>query len=160
MGQPWNSALSPHQMGQALPPHHRRPVVRFVGYKRSLYPPSSHACSRTPHNVAPRIQSALLNRPAQIPHSIIDTYPRFSRVAICAAVCYLALPPYCADCFVHQVNLEVQHLNYQCFFNQSRTHSVRSGATPVEEPDRNTMSINNYRWKAHCRGLFELPIVA
>ena len=30
----------------------------------------------------------------------------------------------------------------------------------IFEEDLNVISLNNYRWKKHCRGLFKLPIAA
>jgi hypothetical protein len=36
----------------------------------------------------------------------------------------------------------------------------QNGATPVEASSNKIVDINKYRWKKHCRGLFELPIVA
>jgi len=37
---------------------------------------------------------------------------------------------------------------------------TRDGATPVHSGENNIVDINRYRWKQHCRGLFELPIAA
>jgi transposase InsO family protein len=49
---------------------------------------------------------------------------------------------------------------YQCYFNGCRAHSGREGSTPIGSADRNIVDINKYRWKKHCRGLFELPMAA
>ena len=57
-------------------------------------------------------------------------------------------------------DLENKLRGYQCFYNESRTHSGRDGATPVENADRKIVDINQYQWQRHCRGLFELPIAA
>jgi hypothetical protein len=56
--------------------------------------------------------------------------------------------------------LERKLSDYQCYYNQSRTHSSRNGATPVEENERQVIEIDDYRWQRHCRGLMELPIAA
>jgi hypothetical protein len=40
------------------------------------------------------------------------------------------------------------------------THSGRDGATLVNPESGKIISINEYRWEKHCRGLFELPIAA
>ena len=57
-------------------------------------------------------------------------------------------------------DLENKLRNFQCYFNQRRTHSGRIGVTPVESASGNVADINLYRWEKHCRGLFELPIAA
>ena len=50
--------------------------------------------------------------------------------------------------------------DYQCYYNQYRTHSGRDGATPVVSAGNKLFDINQYRWRKHCRGLFELPVAA
>ena len=57
-------------------------------------------------------------------------------------------------------DLENKLREYQCYFNDCRTHSGRDGATPLESEGNKVADINDYRWKRHCRGLFELPVVA
>jgi hypothetical protein len=57
-------------------------------------------------------------------------------------------------------DLENKLRGYQCYYNESRTHSGRNGATPVATNDQKIVDINKYRWERHCRGLFELPIAA
>ena len=57
-------------------------------------------------------------------------------------------------------DLENKLRNYQCYFNECRTHSARDGVTPVEIPDNTVVDIKSYRWKKHCRGLFQLPMAA
>ena len=57
-------------------------------------------------------------------------------------------------------DLENKLREYQRYFNESRTHSGRDGATPVESGSGEVAAIDDYQWKKHCRGLFELPIAA
>jgi transposase InsO family protein len=57
-------------------------------------------------------------------------------------------------------DLENKLREYQCYYNENRCHSGRDGATPIDSADRKIIDINDYRWKKHCRGLFELPMVA
>lgn len=57
-------------------------------------------------------------------------------------------------------DLENKLLNYQGYFNEQRTHYGRDNATPGESANNKVVDICNYRWKKHCRGLFELPITA
>jgi hypothetical protein len=57
-------------------------------------------------------------------------------------------------------DLENKLCDYQWYYNESRTHSGRGGVTPVETSSNMIVDINKYRWKKHCRGLFELPVAA
>ena len=57
-------------------------------------------------------------------------------------------------------DLENKLRDYQCYYNECRTHSGRDGATPMELEGNKVVDINDYRWKKHCRGLFELPVAA
>jgi putative transposase len=57
-------------------------------------------------------------------------------------------------------DLENKLRDYQCHYNQCRTHSGRNGTTPVEKTSGKIIDINQYRWRKHCRGLFELPVAA
>jgi hypothetical protein len=52
---------------------------------------------------------------------------------------------------------------FQDFYNRERAHQGIGGGLPEPEPDnatRNTASLDNYRWKSCCRGLYQLPIAA
>ena len=57
-------------------------------------------------------------------------------------------------------DLENKLRDYQCYYNECRTHSGRDGVTPAASTVGNVVDINQYRWEKHCRGLFELPIAA
>ena len=57
-------------------------------------------------------------------------------------------------------DLENKLRAYQRYFNECRTHSGRDGATPTETSGNTVADINKYRWKKHCRGLFQLPVAA
>jgi transposase InsO family protein len=57
-------------------------------------------------------------------------------------------------------DLENKLKDYQCYYNESRTHSGRDGDTPIDTPCTKVVDINKHRWEKHCRGLFELPIAA
>lgn len=57
-------------------------------------------------------------------------------------------------------DLENKLRDYQHYFNEHRCHSGRRGATPLELNCATVIDINSYRWKKHCRGLFELPVAA
>lgn len=57
-------------------------------------------------------------------------------------------------------DLEKKLLAYQCYYNEYRCHSSRDGSTPIKSGKSEIVDINHYRWKKHCRGLFQLPMVA
>ena len=62
--------------------------------------------------------------------------------------------------FWSATDLENKLREYQCYYNESRTHSGRDGSTPTEATGSKVVDINKYRWKKFCRGLFVLPMVA
>ena len=57
-------------------------------------------------------------------------------------------------------DLENKLREYQCYYKECRTHSGRDDATPMESGGNKIVDISNYRWKKHCRGLFQLPMAA
>ncbi|MCB1697880.1 MAG: integrase core domain-containing protein [Halioglobus sp.] len=57
-------------------------------------------------------------------------------------------------------DLENKLQNYRRYYSKYRCHSSRDGATPVTSGSENVVALNNYRWKKHCRGLFQLPVAA
>jgi len=57
-------------------------------------------------------------------------------------------------------DLENKLQNYQRYYNGYRCHSGRDGATPVDSVSERIAALNDYRWKKHCRGLFQLPLAA
>jgi transposase InsO family protein len=65
--------------------------------------------------------------------------------------------------FWNVVDLERKLKSYQRYFNHSRTHASLGGRTPAEKcgdvvTHRSTLS--HFTWKAHCGGLFQLPVAA
>lgn len=62
---------------------------------------------------------------------------------------------------VYDLQRKLDH--YQCYFNLHHSHMGINGRTPnqiSENRKTKVIDINNYRWEAHFKGLFELPIVA
>jgi transposase InsO family protein len=57
-------------------------------------------------------------------------------------------------------DLENKLRGYQAYPNEYRCHSSRGGATPAQPDGDNAISLNDYRWEKHCRGLFQLPVAA
>jgi transposase InsO family protein len=52
-------------------------------------------------------------------------------------------------------DLENKLRNYQSCYNEHRCHSSGNGATPIASDHGKVVDINSYRWKTHCRGLFQ-----
>ena len=57
-------------------------------------------------------------------------------------------------------DLEKKLREYQRYYNAYRAHSGRDGKTPENFDAAKAVDINEYRWKGHCRGLFQLPMAA
>ena len=52
---------------------------------------------------------------------------------------------------------------FQDYYNEERCHHSIDGIPPLKKAEGKScrvVSLNNYRWKKHCRGLYELPIAA
>ena len=57
-------------------------------------------------------------------------------------------------------DLENKLRDYQTYYIEHRCHSSRDGDTPACSDIRSVVDLNSYRWKKHCRGLFQLPVAA
>ena len=60
-------------------------------------------------------------------------------------------------------DLERKLESFKNYYNAARVHQGLSGDTPGEEagaPTPQPAGLENYLWKSHCHGLFELPIAA
>ena len=59
-------------------------------------------------------------------------------------------------------DLELKLLDFQNYFNGHRTHAGLGGMTPEPRTgeDSARASVSGYRWRAHCRGLYQTPIAA
>jgi hypothetical protein len=74
---------------------------------------------------------------------------------------YALIEPYTGELVCrHAQDLENKLREYQCYYNEHRCHAGRDGATPVDSGVENIATLNDYRWKKHCRGLFQLPVAA
>jgi hypothetical protein len=54
-------------------------------------------------------------------------------------------------------------LLYKKYYNRDRVHRGLDGAPPDAQSgrtDRKVTRLNDYRWKEHCRGLYQLPEAA
>ena len=57
-------------------------------------------------------------------------------------------------------DLESKLLDFKTYFNHHRTHSARAGRPPEDASPPPVANLQSYRWKSHCRGLYETPIAA
>lgn len=58
--------------------------------------------------------------------------------------------------FWNSPDLEKKLGLFQDYYNQNRVHTARDGNTPADKKFK-TLSLSNFSWKKHCRGLFEIP---
>jgi transposase InsO family protein len=59
------------------------------------------------------------------------------------------------------VDLESKLSEFRDYYNLHRSHAGRAGKTPEEPPEVNACAtLQSYRWRGHCRGLFHTPIAA
>jgi putative transposase len=59
-------------------------------------------------------------------------------------------------------DLEMKLLDFQRYYNGHRTHAGLGGRTPEPSTDAGSAraSVGQYRWRPHCRGLYQTPIAA
>ena len=60
------------------------------------------------------------------------------------------------------VDLETKLFDFQHYYNGHRTHAGLEGGLPEPRVDGSTSPIDfdSYRWRRHCRGLYQTPIAA
>jgi putative transposase len=58
------------------------------------------------------------------------------------------------------VDLEDKLQAFQRYFNKHRTHSGLEGRLPEPGEVKVTLNFASYRWKQHCRGLYQTPTAA
>ena len=60
------------------------------------------------------------------------------------------------------VDLEEKLAEFRSFYNGHRTHAGLGGGLPEPGADGSTAPIGfeTYRWRRHCRGLFQTPVAA
>ncbi len=57
-------------------------------------------------------------------------------------------------------DLERKLLQFRDYYNDDRVHASLKGLTPICPTDRNVIALDDYRWRYHCRGLYQLPTAA
>ena len=65
--------------------------------------------------------------------------------------------------FCNQRDLLKKLESFQQYYNDNRGHESIGGQSPHQKSTnkiKNVISLDNYRWKKECRGLFELPVAA
>ena len=59
--------------------------------------------------------------------------------------------------------LERKLLHFRDYYNRDRVHASLGGATPAckaADIRRRVISLSEYKWQSHCRGLYQLPVAA
>jgi putative transposase len=67
--------------------------------------------------------------------------------------------------FFSKLDLQRKLDRFQDYYNEDRVHSFLNMKTPQVMAMENAgekiiASIDDYRWKSHCNGLYELPVAA
>ena len=60
-------------------------------------------------------------------------------------------------------DLERKLTDFMDYYNCHRAHASLQGATPAisaEQDERKIVELDHYRWKTHCRGLYQTPMAA
>jgi len=60
-------------------------------------------------------------------------------------------------------DLERKLIGFRDYYNDQRTHHALSGVAPLAKSGRTRPTVANldkYRWRSHCRGMYELPVAA
>jgi len=65
--------------------------------------------------------------------------------------------------FWNTVDLEKKLAEFSAYYNKHRVHSSLDGQTPAEVSGERINAhtvLHHFRWRTHCRGLYELPVAA
>ena len=57
-------------------------------------------------------------------------------------------------------DLEAKLSAFKDYYNEYRTHSALNGKAPVDGHHGKDIDLKSYRWKQHCRGLYQTPMAA
>jgi hypothetical protein len=58
------------------------------------------------------------------------------------------------------VDLEKKLLDFRTYFNNHRTHTSREGRPPDTAVPRPIANLRSFRWRSHCRSLYQTPTAA
>ncbi len=67
--------------------------------------------------------------------------------------------------FWNSIDLQRKLDQFQKYYNNTRAHSSLEWQTPKEKASeeitaKKVVSLDHYRWKSHCKGLYKLPVAA
>ena len=65
--------------------------------------------------------------------------------------------------FLSARDLHRKLLHFRDYYNRDRVHASLGGATPAckaADIRRRVISLSEYQWQSHCRGLYQLPVAA
>jgi putative transposase len=57
-------------------------------------------------------------------------------------------------------DLESKLSAFQTYYNRYRTHASLKGQTPIQSAESSGLNFKSYRWRQHCRGLYQTPTAA
>jgi putative transposase len=57
-------------------------------------------------------------------------------------------------------DLEIKLIDFRDYYNGYRSHDALKGATPIATSESRGASLKSYRWRQHCRGLYQTPMAA
>jgi putative transposase len=55
-------------------------------------------------------------------------------------------------------DLERKLRGFRDYYNHGRVHASLKGVTPIRSTDRSLIPLDDYQWRSHCRGLYQLPV--
>jgi transposase InsO family protein len=57
-------------------------------------------------------------------------------------------------------DLERKLRHFRDYYNHGRVHASLNGSTPICSVERNRIRLDDYHWRSHCCGLYQLPAAA
>jgi transposase InsO family protein len=57
-------------------------------------------------------------------------------------------------------DLELKLSAFTDYYNRYRVHAALKGHTPIESTESKRADLKLYRWRKHCRGLYQTPMAA
>jgi transposase InsO family protein len=57
-------------------------------------------------------------------------------------------------------DLELKLSAFTDYYNRYRVHAALKGHTPIESTESKSADLKLYRWRKHCRGLYQTPTAA
>jgi transposase InsO family protein len=62
--------------------------------------------------------------------------------------------------FWTSIDLDLKLSAFKDYYNRYRVHAALKGQTPIETAESKGADLKLYRWRKHCRGLYQTPIAA